>query len=144
MLNAAIKAESKAESADVLKHVEGDRKLVIQATIVRYACILKPDVLSSWDWRNDEQCDEISKDSQTRSKSRVLLGSFIIGLLTYWISASKALVTATIEQLASRFNPKISDIKKAIDGLLDKEYIERVSLLLNHPGIRHWSDGWCC
>lgn len=63
MLNAAIKAESKAESADVLKHVEEDRKLVIQATIVRYVCILWPDVLSSWDWRNDEQCDEISKDS---------------------------------------------------------------------------------
>lgn len=37
-----------------------------------------------------------------------------------------ALVTATIEQISSRFNPKISDIKKAIDRLLDTEYIERV------------------
>lgn len=34
-LNAPIKAEQKAESADVLKIVDEDRKYVIQATIVR-------------------------------------------------------------------------------------------------------------
>jgi hypothetical protein len=35
-LNLPIKAEVKAESADVLKTVDEDRKYVIQATIVRY------------------------------------------------------------------------------------------------------------
>ena len=35
-LNLPIKAEVKAESADVLKAVDEDRKYVIQATIVRY------------------------------------------------------------------------------------------------------------
>jgi len=34
-LNLPIKAETKAESTDVLKTVDEDRKYVIQATIVR-------------------------------------------------------------------------------------------------------------
>ena len=34
-LNQPIKAETKAESSDVLKTVDEDRKYVIQATIVR-------------------------------------------------------------------------------------------------------------
>jgi hypothetical protein len=38
-LNLPIKAEVKAESADVLKTVDEDRKYVIQATIVRYDAI---------------------------------------------------------------------------------------------------------
>ena len=38
-LNLPIKAEVKAESADVLKTVDEDRKYVIQATIVRYVSI---------------------------------------------------------------------------------------------------------
>jgi cullin 1 len=36
MLNAPIKAEQKAESADVMKTVDEDRRLLIQAVIVRY------------------------------------------------------------------------------------------------------------
>ena len=39
-LNLPIKAEVKAESADVLKAVDEDRKYVIQATIVRYVASL--------------------------------------------------------------------------------------------------------
>jgi hypothetical protein len=39
-LNLPIKAEVKAESADVLKAVDEDRKYVIQATIVRYVTSL--------------------------------------------------------------------------------------------------------
>lgn len=37
-----IKAEQKAESVDVLKTVDEDRKYVIQATIVRYVYIHLP------------------------------------------------------------------------------------------------------
>jgi cullin 1 len=40
-LNLPIKAEVKAESADVLKAVDEDRKYVIQATIVRYGSVIQ-------------------------------------------------------------------------------------------------------
>jgi len=36
------------------------------------------------------------------------------------------LVSETISQIKSRFNPKIPDIKKCIEILLDKEYLERL------------------
>ena len=41
-LNQPIKAEVKAESTEVMKTVDEDRKYVIQATIVRYVCLLLP------------------------------------------------------------------------------------------------------
>jgi len=82
-LNLPIKAEVKAESADVLKTVDEDRKYVIQATIVR-----------------------IMKARKTMKNN--------------------ALIQEVISQISQRFAPKIPDIKKAIDTLLEKEYIERV------------------
>ena len=36
------------------------------------------------------------------------------------------LVGETIEQIKKRFSPKIADIKKCIDILLEKEYLERL------------------
>lgn len=36
------------------------------------------------------------------------------------------LVSETIMQIKSRFTPKVSDIKKCIDLLFDKEYLERL------------------
>ncbi|KAJ7623344.1 ubiquitin-protein ligase [Roridomyces roridus] len=82
-LNLPIKAEQKAESSDVLKAVDEDRKYVIQATIVR-----------------------IMKARKTMK--------------------NQALIQEVISQISQRFAPKIPDIKKAIETLLEKEYIERV------------------
>ncbi|KAF9463083.1 Cullin [Collybia nuda] len=82
-LNLPIKAEVKAESSDVLKAVDEDRKYVIQATIVR-----------------------IMKARKTMK--------------------NQGLIQEVISQISQRFSPKIPDIKKAIETLLEKEYIERV------------------
>ncbi|TFY77364.1 hypothetical protein EWM64_g6649, partial [Hericium alpestre] len=82
-LNQPIKAEAKAETTDVMKTVDEDRKYVIQATIVR-----------------------IMKARKTMK--------------------NQPLIQEVISQISQRFTPKIPDIKKAIDTLLEKEYIERV------------------
>lgn len=82
-LNAPIKAEQKTESADVMKHVDEDRKMLIQATIVR--------VMKSRKEMKHQQ-----------------------------------LINETLAQLQARFKPKLGDVKKAIDVLIDKEYLERV------------------
>ncbi|MBW0485937.1 hypothetical protein O181_025652 [Austropuccinia psidii MF-1] len=81
-LNAPIRAEQKAESADVMKTVDEDRRLLIQAVIVRIM------------------------------KSRKTL-------------KHQALIQESIGQLASRFKPTVGDIKKAIETLIEKEYIQR-------------------
>lgn len=38
----------------------------------------------------------------------------------------QSLIQETVSQLSSRFQPKVADVKKAIDQLIDKDYIERV------------------
>ncbi|KIO18052.1 hypothetical protein M407DRAFT_32262 [Tulasnella calospora MUT 4182] len=38
---------------------------------------------------------------------------------------NQQLIQEAIAQISQRFTPKVIDIKKAIDALLEKEYIER-------------------
>ncbi|KAG6850729.1 hypothetical protein H0H93_009352 [Arthromyces matolae] len=82
-LNMAIRSEQKAETVDVMKTVEEDRKYIIQATIVR---VMK-----------------------ARKQMK-----------------HQPLIQEVITLLSQRFSPKLPDIKKAIDALLEKDYIDRV------------------
>ncbi|KAK0553485.1 ubiquitin ligase (cullin) of SCF [Tilletia horrida] len=82
-LNLPIKAEQKTESKDVMKTVDDDRRLLLDACIVR-----------------------IMKSRKTLKHAQ--------------------LIQEVITLMSSRFQPKVPEIKKAIDNLIDKEYLERV------------------
>ncbi|KAL5524713.1 CDC53_2 [Sanghuangporus sanghuang] len=82
-LNQPVKLAEKAESIEVLKNVDEDRKLGLQATIVR-----------------------IMKSRKTMKDQEI--------------------IQEVISHVSARFTPNIPDIKKAIDALLEQEYIKRI------------------
>lgn len=88
-LNMPIKAEQKAESTDVLKTVDEDRKYVIQATIVRY---IHPAHILSLALSSCFARSSIMKARKTMK--------------------NQPLIQEVIAQISQRFAPKIPDIKK--------------------------------
>jgi len=82
-INMPIKAEAKAETEQLHKAIDEDRKMLIQATIVK---IMK-----------------------MRKKMN-----------------HNSLITEAITQLKDRFKPKIPMLKKQVDVLMEKGYMERV------------------
>lgn len=110
-LNLPIKAETKAESTDVLKAVDEDRKYVIQATIVRYVCF--PCVRGG------------SPPTQHLTLCRIMKARKTM--------KNQPLIQEVISQISQRFAPKIPDIKKVTTF---ERHLVRLSNQLP-PGYRH-------
>lgn len=99
-LNLGGVKEAKAEEAETNKTIEEDRKLVLQVCLVQ--------ILVASLHANYSQ-SAIVRIMKARKKMK-----------------HTQLVSETINQIRSRFVPKVGDIKKCIEILLDKEYLERL------------------
>jgi len=95
-LNLPIKSETKAETTEVLKLVDEDRKYVSQATIVR--CVFS------------EACCRLAVVPE---KTSLLFFFFFVRIMkARKTMKNQALIQEVITQLSPKFTPRIPDIKK--------------------------------
>ena len=106
-LNIAIKAEQKQEVEDTHKTIEEDRKILMQVS-------------------------RLPRQSHARYMSLAPLIPFQSAIVRIMKSRKQMkhnqLVGETIQQIKNRFAPQVLDIKRCIDILLEKEYLERLSV----------------
>jgi cullin 1 len=115
-----IKAEVKAESSDVLKTVDEDRKYVIQATIVRYVAMASRNKT-----RNDDVCGlQDHEGSQDVEEPGADPGGCCTNLATVLAQDSRH---QEGEWRCDSVMVKAKRMLQAIETLLEKEYIERVA-----------------
>ena len=105
-LNIAVKSEQKQEVEDTHKTIEEDRKLLMQVSARPRGSFHL--VTHHTDFISTAQ-SAIVRIMKSRKKMKHV-----------------QLVQETINQIKSRFTPKVPDIKKSIDQLIEKEYLERI------------------
>lgn len=99
-LNIQIKSEQKVESDDTHKTIEEDRKLLLQVCHFPF---------------------------YTHCSTLTLRQSAIVRVMKSRKKMKHVqLVQEVIQQVKSRFPPKVPDIKKNIEALMEKDYIERL------------------
>ena len=114
-LNIAVKSEQKQETEETHKTIEEDRKLLIQVRrpscifiLIRLPCFTLP-------------------SSASPSANKELPQSAIVRIMKSRKKMKHVhLMQETLVQLSARFQPKPADIKKSIDQLIEKEYLERL------------------
>ena len=113
------RSEQKAEAQEVLAAVDEDRKFVYQATIVRLMKGRKVSYTVRRDSGSRMRADK--PDPQAPGSDP---GGHItdLGERTLRVRDNEHRLTRSHQ---TKFTPKVPEIKKAIDYLLDKEYIER-------------------
>lgn len=94
--------ETKQEEAETNKTIEEDRKLVLQVCICTVPTQMRSVLIAA-------KQSAIVRIMKARKRMK-----------------HTQLMSETINQIRSRFVPKVGDIKKCIEILLDKEYLERV------------------
>lgn len=107
--NVSIKSETKQEVEDTHKTVEEYRNLLMQVSIRALLSLSSVMAVISGTYTLIHFQSAIVRIMKSRKKMKHV-----------------QLVQETISQIRSQFTPKIPDIKKSIDQLIEKEYLERL------------------
>ena len=100
-LNVGMKSESKQEEIETNKTIEEDRKLLLQVSLL--------------------PCQGLEPRTDHSSQSAIVRIMKARKRMTY-----QQLLLETVHHIRLRFVPPVQDIKKCVEILLDKEYLERL------------------